>query len=62
MRTIQLTNHGEIAAPIVDPLADLLARGQLRPAQRPISILRSVVRRKSDMSSAAIIAETRRAR
>lgn len=61
--TIRVTNHGEEAALIVppgtDPLADLLARGQMRPARRPVSSLRSLARRKSRTSSDAIVADAR---
>ncbi len=61
--TIQITNHGEVAALIVPPstdsLADLLARGQVRPARRPVASLRSVVRRKGGTRSDAIVADVR---
>ena len=58
--TIQVTNHGEIAALIVppgaDPLSELAARGQVRSARRPVDSLRSVVRGKGGPSSEAIVA------
>lgn len=61
--TIQVTNHGEPAALIVppdtDPLAGLLARGQVRPARRPVSSLRSLVRREGTKPSAEIVADVR---
>lgn len=61
--TIEVTNHGERAAlivpPGIDPLADLLARGQLRPARRPLSSLRSLPRRKATKSSEEIVADIR---
>ncbi|HVX33739.1 MAG TPA: type II toxin-antitoxin system prevent-host-death family antitoxin [Solirubrobacterales bacterium] len=61
--TIQVTNHGEPAALIVppggDPLADLGARGQMRPARRPLSSLRSIARRKSSARSEEIVADVR---
>ncbi len=61
--TIQVTNHGEVAAlivpPSLDPFADLVARGQVRPARQPVASLRSVVRRTSDTSSEAIVADAR---
>lgn len=61
--TIEVTNHGERAAlivpPGIDPLADLLARGQLRPARRPLSGLLSVPRRKATKSSEEIVADIR---
>jgi prevent-host-death family protein len=61
--TIEVTNHGERAAlivpPGIDPLADLGARGQMRPARRPPSSLRSVVRRKAAARSEEILADVR---
>lgn len=61
--TIQVTNHGQIAALIVppgtDPLADLMSRGQVRPAREPTSSLRSIVRRKGTTDSQAIVADIR---
>jgi prevent-host-death family protein len=61
--TIEVTNNGERAAlivpPGIDPLADLLARGQVRPARRPPSDLRSVARRKSATRSEEIVADVR---
>lgn len=62
-QTIQVTNHGQVAALIVpagtDPLADLIARGQVRVARNPTSSLRSIVRRKSTADSRAIVADVR---
>ena len=61
--TIQVTNHGQVAALIVPPstdtLADLVSRGQVRVARQPTSSLRSVVRRKSTADSQAIVADIR---
>lgn len=61
--TIQVTNHGQVSALIVpadsDPLADLISRGQVRVARKPISSLRSIVRRKSTSDSQAIVADVR---
>jgi prevent-host-death family protein len=61
--TIQVTNHGQVAALIVPPAADVLteleARGQLRPAVLPPSSLRAIARRKSAKSSASILADVR---
>jgi prevent-host-death family protein len=61
--TIQVTNHGHVAALIVPPgtdtLTDLVSRGQVRVARRPASSLRSVVRRKSTADSQAIVADVR---
>jgi prevent-host-death family protein len=61
--TIQVTNHGEAAALIVppgtDPLDELRARGQMRPARRPLSSLRELERRRSPARSAEIVADVR---
>ena len=61
--TIQVTNNGELAAIIVppgtDPLAGLVARGQARPARRPVDSLRAIVRGKAAESSEAIVADVR---
>lgn len=61
--TVQVTNHGRIAALIVPPgidtLADLASRGQVRAAQRPLASLRSIARQRSRTSSKAIVADVR---
>ena len=61
--TIQVTNHGQVAALIVppgaDPLSDLVSRGQVRMARKPASSLRSIVRRKSTAGSQTIVADVR---
>jgi antitoxin (DNA-binding transcriptional repressor) of toxin-antitoxin stability system len=61
--TIQVANHGQVAALIVplgaDPIGDLVSRGQLRVARHPTSNLRSIVRRKSTADSQAIVADVR---
>jgi antitoxin (DNA-binding transcriptional repressor) of toxin-antitoxin stability system len=61
--TIQVTNHGQVAALIVPPgtdrLADLVSRGQVRVARHPSSSLRSIVRRKSTVDSRTIVADVR---
>jgi len=61
--TIEVTNHGEVAArimpPGLDPLSELVARGQVREARRPLASLRSVVRGKSRTPSEAIVADVR---
>lgn len=61
--TVQVTNHGRLVARIVppdtDPLADLVARGQARPALRPLASLRGIVRRRSATGSDAIVADAR---
>lgn len=61
--TVQVTNHGQVAALIVPPgtdtLADLVSRGQVRVARQPTSSLRSIVRRKSTADSRTILADAR---
>lgn len=61
--TIQVTNHGQVAALIMPPgtdtLADLVSRGQVRVARHPSSSLRSIVRHKSTADSQAIVADVR---
>jgi antitoxin (DNA-binding transcriptional repressor) of toxin-antitoxin stability system len=61
--TIEVTNHGEVAARIVppglDPLGELAARGQVREARRPLTSLWTVVRRKSPTPSEAMVADVR---
>jgi antitoxin (DNA-binding transcriptional repressor) of toxin-antitoxin stability system len=61
--TIQVTNHGQVAALIVppdtDPLTDLISRGQVRVARHPTSSLRSIVRRKGTIDSQTIVADAR---
>lgn len=61
--TVEVTNRGEPAAVIMppgtDPLAALVARGELRSARRPLSSLRSIRRRKSGKHSAEVIADVR---
>ncbi len=61
--TIQVTNHGQVAAVIVPPgtdaFAGLVSRGQVRVARNPPSSLRSIPRRKSTTDSQAIVADVR---
>lgn len=61
--TIVITNHGQPAAVIAPPPSDMLsfltAVGQIRVAVDPTASLRSVVRAKSDVSSARIIDDVR---
>jgi len=61
--TIQVTNHGQVAALIVPPgtdtLTELVSRGQVRLAVRPLSSLRLVARRRAGADSKAIIDEIR---
>lgn len=61
--TIQVTNHGQVAAVIAPPGADtftdLVSRGQVRLAQHPPSSLRSITRSRSETDSEAIVADVR---
>jgi prevent-host-death family protein len=61
--TIQVTNNGQVAAlivpPGIDPLGDLVSRGQVRVARTPPSSLWSIVRRKGTADSQAIVADVR---
>jgi prevent-host-death family protein len=61
--TIQVTNHGQVAALIVPPstgtLTELVSRGQVRLAVRPLSSLRLVARRRASADSKAIIDDVR---
>jgi prevent-host-death family protein len=61
--TVQVTNNGQVAALIVppdgDPLSDLASRGQVRVARRPLSSLRTVVRRNIKIPSGEIVADAR---
>lgn len=61
--TIQVTNHGQVAALIVPPgtdtLAELISRGQVRLAARPLSSLGSIVRRRPGTDSETIVDDVR---
>jgi antitoxin (DNA-binding transcriptional repressor) of toxin-antitoxin stability system len=61
--TIMVTEHGEPVALILppgrDPLADLAASGQVHPARRPLSSLRSIARRRGEARSEEIVADAR---
>ncbi|MDA8310320.1 MAG: type II toxin-antitoxin system prevent-host-death family antitoxin [Actinomycetota bacterium] len=61
--TVQVTNHGEVAAVIVPPDTDLftglVSRGQVRVARRPPSGLRSIARRRGGKSSEEIVDDLR---
>lgn len=61
--TILVTNHGQPAALIIpastDQFADLVARGQVRLARRPLATLESIRRNPARAGSAAIISDTR---
>lgn len=61
--SVQVTNNGQVAAvispPSRDSLSELVARGQARPARKPLSTLGSVRRRKVSRPSAEIVADSR---
>lgn len=61
--TVQVTNHGRVAAVISPPDADVVAAlqasGQLRPARRPVAELSTIRRKKTVQSSAALLAASR---
>lgn len=61
--TFEITNRGQLVARIVPPdtnaIAELVARGQVRPAARPPSSLRAIVRRKRALGSDVIVADSR---
>ncbi|MGD9750670.1 MAG: type II toxin-antitoxin system Phd/YefM family antitoxin [Acidimicrobiia bacterium] len=61
--TILVTNNGRPAAvigpPTEDPLGALAERGQLRPALDSPAALRSITRKRSERSSAEILADVR---
>jgi prevent-host-death family protein len=61
--TVQVTNHGQVAALIVPPASDafndLVSRGQVRVAQRPLSSLASIPRRSATSTSEAIVDDIR---
>ena len=61
--TVQVTNHGEVAAVIVPPGTDLftelVSRGQVRVARRSPSSLRSITRRRRGTSSEEIVDDLR---
>lgn len=61
--TLVVTNHGVPAAtigpPPLDPIADLLAKGQVRPPLAPPSILTSIERSVPSQPSEDIIEDSR---
>lgn len=61
--SVQVTNHGQVAAIIVPPgrteLAMLTELGQVREALRGPETLRAVRRRRPTRTSAQIVAESR---
>lgn len=61
--TIQVTSRGRVVAwivpPAIDTFSDLVSRGQVREARRPLSSLALVRRRKIDVDSSTIIDDVR---
>lgn len=61
--SVQVTNNGQIAAilspPSGDSLAELAARGQARPARRPLADLSTLRRRTSGRASAELVEDSR---
>ncbi|MBI4898505.1 MAG: type II toxin-antitoxin system prevent-host-death family antitoxin [Actinobacteria bacterium] len=60
--SIEVTNRGRVAALIVPPqrsLEALVERGEVRIAARDARVLRSIKRRRSNRTSAEILADTR---
>jgi antitoxin (DNA-binding transcriptional repressor) of toxin-antitoxin stability system len=61
--SVQVTNHGHIAAVISPPggdtLAQLQAQNQLRPALRPVTDLARLPRRAATRTSEEILSDTR---
>lgn len=61
--SVCVTNNGRIAAIIVPPAADALAelaqRGQLRPALRDVTTLRTIRRRAARRTSEQIVGDSR---
>ncbi len=61
--SVQVTNNGQVAAVISPPwggsLSELVARGQARPALKPLSTLGAVRRRKASRPSAEIVTDSR---
>lgn len=62
---VVVTNRGKPVA-VVSPYVEgqtsierLRAAGQTRPAQRPISVLRDIARRRSELSSEQILRDVR---
>jgi len=60
---VRVTNHGQVAAVISPPneptLARLMADGQARPARRPVQQLTTIKRRRSTVTSAAMLDDVR---
>jgi prevent-host-death family protein len=61
--SVRVTNNGQIAAvispPAGDPLGELTARGQVRPARRPLVDLAAIHRRKPSSTSSELLADSR---
>jgi len=61
--TVQVTNHGQLAAVISPPsgvtVDDLAARGQARRARRPPADLSSIQRRQAPLTSRELVADAR---
>jgi prevent-host-death family protein len=61
--TVQVTNHGRVAAVISPPnepvLARLVAEGQARPARRPFGQLTTITRRTNAVTSAEVLDDVR---
>ncbi len=62
--SFEITNNGHLAAVISPPktgsvLDELIARGEARPATRPIEDLATIKRVPSDVSTAEIVADVR---
>lgn len=61
--TVQVTNHGQVAAVILppgaDPLIELASRGQVRVARLAPSSLRFITRRSGARSSKEIVDDLR---
>lgn len=61
--SVQVTNNGQVAAiispPSGDSLTELVARGQARPARKPLASLQAVRRGKASRTSAEIVTDSR---
>ena len=61
--TVQVTNHGQVAAVISPPsgetIKDLVARGLARPARRPTAALSTIRRRRAELSSDDLVSDAR---
>lgn len=61
--TVQVTNHGQVAAVISPPpggsLDWLIAQGQARPARRSVADLSTIRRRTATLTSAQLVDDAR---